>query len=271
MRHPGHRPLQLLLPAPDGRGPSRPAGGRRPPRHPDTGRAPRVGRYLRRSKDHRRAPRGALAHLGLHSSAGCAGNRMLAAMACALTPPDRRAIIDDSPEAITAFLSRRPVREPPGVGTKFSELPSIACQSVAAGKRVTTARSSIPLPKPFVVSAPLTASASRGICPSGPAPPRYAWRRRSTGLRSGPLPQLANRPWRQGRSAIGLRRRRPACRTGSCLPTGPVAAPARCRWRSPVVRGLARLAGGSSRRGGGRSGGAAGETAGPTLRWRRPS
>ncbi|MFG2960896.1 hypothetical protein ACGF5O_45140 [Streptomyces sp. NPDC048291] len=60
----------------------------------------------------------ALAHLGLHTAAGCAGNRMLAAMACALTAPDRHTIIDDSPEAITAFLSRRPVRELPGVGTK---------------------------------------------------------------------------------------------------------------------------------------------------------
>ncbi|WP_314254288.1 IS3 family transposase [Streptomyces kutzneri] len=39
MRHPGHRPLQLLLLAPDGCGPGRPASGRRPPRRPDTGRA----------------------------------------------------------------------------------------------------------------------------------------------------------------------------------------------------------------------------------------
>ncbi|MFI6341061.1 DNA polymerase thumb domain-containing protein [Streptomyces sp. NPDC050535] len=60
----------------------------------------------------------ALAHLGLNSAAGCAGNRMLAAMACALTPLDRRTVIDDSPEAITAFLRPRPVRELPGVGAK---------------------------------------------------------------------------------------------------------------------------------------------------------
>ncbi|WP_261386408.1 DNA polymerase thumb domain-containing protein [Streptomyces sp. BK340] len=60
----------------------------------------------------------ALAHFGLPSSAGCAGNRMLAAMACALTPPGRRTVIDDSPEAITAFLRPRPVRELPGVGAK---------------------------------------------------------------------------------------------------------------------------------------------------------
>jgi hypothetical protein len=43
-----------------------------------------------------------LAHFGLHTSAGCAGNRMLAAMVCALTPPGRHTVIDDSPEAITA-------------------------------------------------------------------------------------------------------------------------------------------------------------------------
>ncbi len=59
-----------------------------------------------------------LAHLGLGSAAGCAGNRMLAAMACALTPPGRRTVIDDSPEAISAFLRPRPVHELPGVGAR---------------------------------------------------------------------------------------------------------------------------------------------------------
>ncbi|MFC9683865.1 hypothetical protein [Streptomyces sp. NPDC056948] len=59
-----------------------------------------------------------LAHFGLLSSAGCAPNRMLAAMACALTPPGRRTVVDDSPEAIAAFLRPRPVRELPGVGGK---------------------------------------------------------------------------------------------------------------------------------------------------------
>lgn len=43
---------------------------------------------------------------------------MLAAMACALTPPGRRTVIDDSPEAITAFLRPRPVRQLPEVGAK---------------------------------------------------------------------------------------------------------------------------------------------------------
>ncbi|MFD4413202.1 hypothetical protein [Streptomyces sp. NPDC058476] len=64
----------------------------------------------------------ALAHFGLPSSAGCAGNRMLAAMACALTPLGRRTVIDDSPEAVMAFLRPRPVRELPGVGAKTSAM-----------------------------------------------------------------------------------------------------------------------------------------------------
>ncbi|MDQ1041952.1 hypothetical protein [Streptomyces sp. V4I2] len=59
-----------------------------------------------------------LAYFGLRSSAGTAPNRLLAAMACALTPPGRRTVIDDSPEAITAFLRPRPVGEVPGVGAK---------------------------------------------------------------------------------------------------------------------------------------------------------
>ncbi|GHB28922.1 hypothetical protein GCM10010306_021680 [Streptomyces umbrinus] len=59
-----------------------------------------------------------LAHFGLSSSAGCAPTRMLAAMACALTPPGQRTVIDDSPEAIASFLRPRPVRELPGVGAK---------------------------------------------------------------------------------------------------------------------------------------------------------
>ncbi|MCX4459914.1 hypothetical protein OG585_45185 [Streptomyces sp. NBC_01340] len=60
----------------------------------------------------------ALALYGVRSGAGAAPNRLLAAMACALTPPGRRTVIDDSPEAITAFLRPRPVRELPGVGAK---------------------------------------------------------------------------------------------------------------------------------------------------------
>jgi DNA polymerase-4 len=63
-----------------------------------------------------------LAHFGLRSSAGCASTRMLAAMACALTPPGQRTIVDDSPEAIAAFLSPRSLRELPGVGAKTATM-----------------------------------------------------------------------------------------------------------------------------------------------------
>ncbi|WAZ26913.1 hypothetical protein STRCI_008590 [Streptomyces cinnabarinus] len=66
----------------------------------------------------------ALAPFGLQSAAGCAGNRMLAAMACALTPPGRRTVIEGSPEAITAFLRPRPVSELPGVGAKTAATPA---------------------------------------------------------------------------------------------------------------------------------------------------
>ncbi|MGW7260702.1 DNA polymerase Y family protein [Streptomyces sp. NPDC054834] len=64
----------------------------------------------------------ALAYFGVRSSAGVAGTPMLAAMACALTPLGRRTVIDDSPEAISAFLRPRPVRQLPGVGGKTAAL-----------------------------------------------------------------------------------------------------------------------------------------------------
>lgn len=64
----------------------------------------------------------ALAHFGVRSAAGVAGTPMLATMACALTPLGRRTVIDDSPEAIAAFLRPRPVRELPGVGGKTATL-----------------------------------------------------------------------------------------------------------------------------------------------------
>ncbi|MEU5632245.1 DNA polymerase thumb domain-containing protein [Streptomyces rishiriensis] len=64
----------------------------------------------------------ALAYFGMRSSAAVAGTPMLAAMACALTPLGRRTVIDDSPEAISAFLRPRPVRELPGVGGKTAAL-----------------------------------------------------------------------------------------------------------------------------------------------------
>ncbi|WP_331744724.1 hypothetical protein OG762_50680 (plasmid) [Streptomyces sp. NBC_01136] len=60
----------------------------------------------------------ALAHFGLRSAAGCAPNRMLAAMACALTLPGQRTVVHDSPEAISVFLRPRLVHELPGVGVR---------------------------------------------------------------------------------------------------------------------------------------------------------
>ncbi|MGW7647139.1 Y-family DNA polymerase [Streptomyces bobili] len=59
-----------------------------------------------------------LAYFGVRSSAGAAPTRMLAAMACALTAPGRRMVIETSPEAVTGFLRPRPVRELPGVGAR---------------------------------------------------------------------------------------------------------------------------------------------------------
>ncbi|MGW7134486.1 DNA polymerase Y family protein [Streptomyces bobili] len=59
-----------------------------------------------------------LAYFGVRSSAGAAPTRMLAAMACALTAPGRRMVIENSPEAVTGFLRPRPVRELPGVGAR---------------------------------------------------------------------------------------------------------------------------------------------------------
>ncbi|MFH9968539.1 DNA polymerase thumb domain-containing protein [Streptomyces mirabilis] len=63
-----------------------------------------------------------LAYFGVRSAAAVAGTPMLAAMACALTPLGWRTVIDDSPEAISAFLRPGPVRELPGVGGKTAAL-----------------------------------------------------------------------------------------------------------------------------------------------------
>ncbi|MFD7679564.1 hypothetical protein [Streptomyces sp. NPDC060187] len=59
-----------------------------------------------------------LAYFGVSSVAGAGPTRMLAAMACALTPSGRRLVVEDSPAAVRAFLRPRPVRELPGVGAR---------------------------------------------------------------------------------------------------------------------------------------------------------
>ncbi|WP_393087746.1 hypothetical protein [Streptomyces sp. LN704] len=104
----------------------------------------------------------ALALLGLHSAAAVGPNRMLAAMACNLTPPDRRTIIDHSPDAVAAFLRPRPVRELPGVGSCTRGWRSSPCSGrhTAAPRKpqasVVRAASSLP---PWVRDQPARAGA----------------------------------------------------------------------------------------------------------------
>ncbi|MGW5930511.1 DNA polymerase Y family protein [Streptomyces anulatus] len=54
------------------------------------------------------------AHHGVRAAAGTGPSRMVAAMACALTPPGRLLTVE--PAGVSAFLRPRPVRELPGVG-----------------------------------------------------------------------------------------------------------------------------------------------------------
>ncbi|MEV6439639.1 DNA polymerase Y family protein [Streptomyces anulatus] len=54
------------------------------------------------------------AHHGVRAAAGTGPSRMVAAMACALTPPGR--LLTVKADAVDAFLRPRPVRELPGVG-----------------------------------------------------------------------------------------------------------------------------------------------------------
>ncbi len=56
VHHPRHRPLQLLLLAWNSGREGGPPGRRRAARCPDTHGSPGLGRHLRRSQDHRRAP-----------------------------------------------------------------------------------------------------------------------------------------------------------------------------------------------------------------------
>ncbi|MFD3622530.1 hypothetical protein ACFWWT_46840 [Streptomyces sp. NPDC058676] len=151
-----------------------------------------------------------LAYFGLRSSAGCAGNRMLAAMVCALTPPGRRTVIDDSPEAIAAFLRPRPVRELPGGGAKIAatlgeyglhtvgdvaDVPQLTLQRLLgtrAGRalhehaqgRDTTIVDPAPAPRTISTEAPLRPRRTRpGPAPARPARPHRRPRRPPPSLR----------------------------------------------------------------------------------------
>lgn len=57
-----------------------------------------------------------LALYGVHSTAAVAGNRMLASMACAATPPGKVSVLPDHPYDIAGFLRPRPLAALPGVG-----------------------------------------------------------------------------------------------------------------------------------------------------------
>ncbi|MCZ4101094.1 DNA polymerase Y family protein [Streptomyces sp. H39-C1] len=57
-----------------------------------------------------------LALLGLQVTLGCGPNRLIAAMACAATPPGGITVIDSDPAAIEEFLRPQPISALPGVG-----------------------------------------------------------------------------------------------------------------------------------------------------------
>jgi hypothetical protein len=65
----------------------------------------------------------ALALYGVQTTAGSAGNRMLAAMACASSPPGQITHVGHDPAAIAAFLRPRP--SPPCMGS--GQLPPEPC------------------------------------------------------------------------------------------------------------------------------------------------
>ncbi|WP_331758957.1 DNA polymerase thumb domain-containing protein [Streptomyces anulatus] len=62
----------------------------------------------------------AAAHHSVRAAAGTGPSRMVAAMACALTPPGHLTTVE--PDAVAAFLRPRPVRELPGVGPATARL-----------------------------------------------------------------------------------------------------------------------------------------------------
>ncbi|MFF1265720.1 hypothetical protein ACFVZE_07785 [Streptomyces anulatus] len=62
----------------------------------------------------------AAAHHSVRAAAAAGPSRMVAAMACALTPPGRLLTVE--PAGVSAFLRPRPVRELPGVGPATARL-----------------------------------------------------------------------------------------------------------------------------------------------------
>ncbi|MFB7483645.1 hypothetical protein ACFUEM_34155 [Streptomyces anulatus] len=62
----------------------------------------------------------AAAHHSVRAAAAAGPSRMVAAMACALTPPGRLLTVE--PAGVSAFLRPRPVRELPGVGPTTARL-----------------------------------------------------------------------------------------------------------------------------------------------------
>ncbi|WP_326621737.1 hypothetical protein OHA57_39200 (plasmid) [Streptomyces anulatus] len=85
--------------------------------------------------------------LGVRAAAAAGPSRMVAAMACALTPPGRLLAVE--PAGVSAFLRPRPVRELPGVGPTTARLliqhgvhtvGDLACLPLATVQRLLGAR-----------------------------------------------------------------------------------------------------------------------------------
>lgn len=85
---------------------------------------------------------------------GAAGNRLVAAMAAAATPPGQVTIVDDTPEAVAAFLRPQPVAVLPGVGR------ATAATLARYGMRTIGALADVPL---LTVQRILGAAAGRAL------------------------------------------------------------------------------------------------------------